>query len=141
MIKGVTLLEEFPVYDKFWMPLLYITLGLLIIATIVVTIYCCKNKWWFCDSSQRTTSNKLLNTMIIMMMYGVATIACMFVMMATDMILTACKFEGVKGDTVQYKVQVDESCSFIEFTENYNIVQEYGNNIYLIEVKKCTKIY
>ena len=136
MIKGVRILEEVPVYDSFWMPLLYIILGLFTITTITVTIYCCKNKWWFCDSTQRTTSNKLLNAMIIMMMYGVATIACIFVMMVTDMILPACKFEGVKGDTVQYKVQVDESCSFIEFTENYTIIKEYSNNIYLIEVKE-----
>lgn len=136
MIKGVTLLEEFPVYDKFWMPLSYITLGLLIIAATVVTMYCCKNKWWFCASSQRTTDNKLVNTIIITMMYGIVIIACMMVTIITDMILTGCKFEGVKGDTVQYKVQVTNECSFIEFTENYTIIKEYDNNTYLVEVKE-----
>ena len=136
MIEGVEILEEVPVYDGFWMPLLYIVAGLCFIATALVTAICYKNKWWFCESSQRTTSNKLLNAMTIMLMYWLVILACMVVTVITDMILTGCKFEGVKGDTVQYKVQVDENCSFIEFTENYNIVQEYGNNIYLIEVKK-----
>lgn len=133
MIGGVTLLEEVSVYDGFWMPLLYIVAGLCFIATALVTIYCYKNKWWFCESSQRTTNNKLINTMIITMMYGIVILACMTVTMITDLVLKSAEFEGVRGDTVQYRVQVDESCSFIEFTENYTIIKEYDNNIYLVE--------
>lgn len=136
MIEGVKILKEVPVYDGFWMPLLYIVAGLCFIATALVTVYCYKNKWWFCESSQRTTGNKLVNATIIIMLYGVVILACMLVTMITDMTLCACKFEGVKGDTIQYKVQVDENCSFIEFTENYNIIKEYDNNTYLVEVKE-----
>ena len=115
------------------MPLLYIVAGLCFIATALVTIYCYKNKWWFCESSQRTTNNKLINTMIITMMYGIVILACMTVTMITDLVLKSDEFEGVRGDTVQYRVQVDESCSFIKFTENYTIIKEYDNNIYLVE--------
>ena len=136
MIEGVKILEEVPVYDGFWMPLLYIVAGLCFIATALVTAYCYKNKWWFCESSQRTPPNKFINTMIITMMYGTVIIACVMTTLITDMILTGCKFEGVKGDTVQYKVQVDESCSFIEFNEKYVIIKKYDNSIYLVEVKE-----
>lgn len=136
MIEGVKILEEVPVYDSFWMPLLYIVAGLCFIATVLVTIHCYKNKWWFCESSQRTTGNKIVNATIIMMMYGVVILACLVITMITNSILTGIKFEGVKGDTVKYKVQVDESCSFIEFTENYTIIKEYDNNIYLVGVKE-----
>ena len=136
MIEGVKILEEVPVYDGFWMPLLYIVAGLCFIATALVTVYCYRNKWWFCESSQRTTGNKLVNAMTIMLMYWVVILASMVATLITDMVLTGIKFEGVKGDTVQYKVQVDENCSFIEFTENYTIIKEYDNNIYLVEVKE-----
>ena len=44
MIEGVKILEEVPVYDGFWVPLLYIVASLCFIAITVVTIYCCKNK-------------------------------------------------------------------------------------------------
>ena len=136
MIKGVEILEEVPVYDGFWIPLLYIVASLCFIAIALVTAYCYKNKWWFCESSQRTTNNKLVNTMIITMMYGIVIIACMMVTLITDMILTSCKFEGVKGDTVQYKVQVTNECSFIEFNNTFEIIKKYENNIYLVEVKE-----
>ena len=136
MIKGITLLEEFPVYDKFWMPLLYIILGLFVIAVTVITIYCCKNKWWFYGNTQRTTNIKSLNAMKIGLMYIVTIIASMMIMMITDIILTSCKFEGVKGDTVQYKVQVTNECSFIEFHNTFEIIEEYDDNIYLVGVKE-----
>lgn len=45
------------------------------------------------------------------------------------------KKEGVKGDTVQYKIQVTNECSFIEFHNTFEIIEEYENNIYLIEYK------
>ena len=88
MIDGVKILEEVPVYDRFWMPLLYIILGLFVIATIIVTIYCYKNKWWFCDNSQRTICNKISNAMTIMLMYWVVILAGMVATLITDMILT-----------------------------------------------------
>lgn len=136
MIEGVEILEEVPVYDGFWMPLLYIVAGLCFIATALVTAYCYKNKWWFLESSQRTTSNKITNAMTIMLMYWLIILASMVVTVITDMVLTGIKFEGVRGDTIQYKVQINENCSFIEFHENYNIIKEYDNNIYLVEVKE-----
>lgn len=74
--------------------------------------------------------------MIIMLMYGVVIIAGMTIIMITDGILTVCKFEGVKGDTVQYRVQVTNECSFIEFNNTFEIIKEYENNIYLVEVKE-----
>ena len=136
MVKGVNLIEEVPVYDGFWMPLLYITIGLFIISITIATIYCCNHRWWFCESSRRTIDNILANITILILLYGIVIITPMVVMMTTDVFLKAFKFEGVKGDTVQYKVQVTNECSFIEFQENYNIIEEYDNHMYLIEVKK-----
>ena len=131
MIKGVEILEEVPVYDGFWMPLCYIVAGLCFIATALVTAYCYKNKWWFCDSSQRTTRNKIANGMIIMLMYWIVILAGMVTTLITDMILTGIKFEGVKGDTVQYKVQVTNECSFIEFNNTFEIIKKYCQNVIL----------
>ena len=135
MIKGVKILEEVPVYDGFWMPLCYIVAGLCFIATALITAYCYKNKWWFFESSQRTTRNKIANAMTIMLMYWIVILAGMVVTLITDMVLTGIKFEGVKGDTVQYKIQVTNECSFIEFHNTFEIIEEYENNIYLIEYK------
>lgn len=135
MIKGVKILEEVPVYDGFWMPLLYITIGLFIISITIATIYCCSYRWWFCESSQRTIANILANMATLILLYGIAIISPMVVMMVTDVFLKGFKFEGVKGDTVQYKIQVDETCSFIEFHNTFEIIEEYENNIYLVEVK------
>ena len=136
MIEGVKILEEVPVYDGFWMPLLYIVAGLCFIATALVTVYCYKNKWWFFESSERTINNKFGNAMLILLMYWAVILACVVITFITDAVLTGCKFEGVRGDTVQYKVQVDENCRFIEFHEKYNIIEKYDNNVYLVEIKE-----
>lgn len=138
LIEGVTLIEQVPVYDKFWMPLLIVNAVLTFIFVLILNKILKKSEYWvFCNTrDEGTKSDKFRNDFAVVLWHILAALVAAFITTIIWSVMCSLKADVcINPDKNFYKIEVVEGCDKLEFDATYRVIEQLQNNTYVVEVK------